>query len=601
MSLAIKEIIPLPVGNETGKYDSVTLQHNGLRSVQRQWEVTGGSPQSAEWLNDAAKSLFDDYGTKDGETTNTTIDKKPDSQKHVFPDCYLEEQGIKSKDPKSSSAILTKVYQEAYSVFRDIQKPLTSTDDRGRDTTQRTMVILNDSSPIDDAIGAPNPDNADQVYTKQVVEEGNAVSIVKRDYVQATASLEEIGEATMSIDDNNRHATVRTYVILNSAGQAAIDGVLGTPDSEFANQVYVSQIAQQNGVTTTVQRTFLEATDVLDQVGGDVLDKKINGLTRVTQSFVGLLAAPLGADSIGVHTIQYDGTTLYLGDLVETPTASTKTVIKIWIEAGTLSIRENSEAEGIKSVTTTFLGVEGAVVGPITLRSIGDYDGLQTISVTSMQDKNGNPLGASADPVSQFDQYVGFRYPGEVSIASDVDLVYDDRWWVDPATIFQTWNSHWYSLIPPVTSEIKARVYVFFQTDDEIVAGDLVYDGAVGLWNPNEWAKGRVDGLATNWSLSTLRQTAQDKVFNEYTTVEGGTNSVSGTADYANVPPGARLVEGQQIVPDGDFSITVSGGPGRPDGIKYVVQAPTLTPAFDDVDGNQVWKKVIIVATIPTR
>ena len=49
------------------------------------------------------------------------------------------------------------------------------------------------------------------------------------------------------------------------------------------------------------------------------------------------------------------------------------------------------------------------------------------------------------------------------------------------------------------------------------------------------------------------------------------------------------------------YALSVSGGPGRPDGVKYVVQAPTLTPAFDDVDGNQVFKKVIIVATIPTR
>ena len=60
-------------------------------------------------------------------------------------------------------------------------------------------------------------------------------------------------------------------------------------------------------------------------------------------------------------------------------------------------------------------------------------------------------------------------------------------------------------------------------------------------------------------------------------------------------------LEGTYILPTATYAMTVSGGPGRPDGIKYVVQAPTLTPAFDDVDGNQVWKKVILVATIPTR
>jgi hypothetical protein len=192
---------------------------------------------------------------------------------------------------------------------------------------------------------------------------------------------------------------------------------------------------------------------------------------------------------------------------------------------------------------------------------------------------------------------VDFRYPGEVSIATDVDTINN----VVTGDVATTWNSHWYSLIPPVTTEINSRVFVFFQTSDQIVASDLVYDGAVGLWNPSEWAKGRVDGLGTNFNLTSVRQTAQDKVFNEYTTVSGGTNSVSGVADFANEGSGAILLEGNYILPNATYSLAVTGGPDRPDGIKYVVQAPTLTPAFDDVDGNQVWKKVIIVATVPTR
>jgi len=325
-------------------------------------------------------------------------------------------------------------------------------------------------------------------------------------------------------------------------------------------------------------------------------DYELNGLKRVTRVSVALPDTAY-TNVVGSTTITSDGTVLYLGNYKIVETDAKWTLQEIWLERGTLSVEVSNEAEGILRNTYTFFGAVGTTVGPIVSQKTGDFQGYQTIVVATLTDKDGNPLGASSSPVSQFDQYVDFRYPGEVSIASDVDTINN------PTTgdVATTWNSHWYSLIPPVTTEIKARVYVFFQTEDEIVADDLVYDGAVGLWNPNEWAKGTVDGLGTNYGLTSVKQTAQDKVFNEYTVVDGGINSVSGTADYADEGSGAILLEGTYILPTATYDMTVSGGPGRPDGTKYVVQAPTLTPAFDDVDGNQVWKKVILVATIPNR
>tara|TARA_R110000850_G_scaffold29153_3_gene80705 strand:+ start:1168 stop:2496 length:1329 start_codon:yes stop_codon:yes gene_type:complete len=326
------------------------------------------------------------------------------------------------------------------------------------------------------------------------------------------------------------------------------------------------------------------------------IDYELNGLKRVSRAFVALPATPY-TYVIGTTTITSNGTTLHLANFKVEKTDAKWELSEVWIERGTLSVDLSNEAEGILRNTYTFFGAIGTTVGPIVSQKIGDFQGYQTIIVATLTDKDGNPLGASGSPVNQFDQYINFRYPGEVSIATDVDTINN------PTTgdVETTWNSHWYSLIPPVTSQINARVYVFFQTENTIVADDLVYDGAVGLWNPKEWAKGRVDGLGSNFSQSTIRQTAQDKVFNEYTTVAGGSNSVSGTAEYANTGTGAVLLEGTQMLVGATYSLSVTGGPGRPDGVKYLVQAPTLTPAFDDVDGNQVFKKVIIVATIPTR
>ncbi len=381
------------------------------------------------------------------------------------------------------------------------------------------------------------------------------------------------------------------------SGWEALDGE-AYPDMRLVKAA-VPYIAPSESHVVTL--TYETLTDAFVQEVDDVTDYELNGLRRVTRPLI----AKAGVDYqkvVGTSTIQHQvdaetAVTLYLASAKIEDTDAFRKVTETWIEAGTLRVSERTEAEGVKSVSTTFLVNEGAVIGPIVDRDTNNFEGLQTIIVKSLQDKDGNALGANGStPVSQFDQYVDFRYPGEVSIASDTDSFTNDN----TGGVEFTFLSHWYSLIPPVTTEVNARVYVFFQTSNQIVASDLVYDGAVGLWNPDEWAKGRVDGIGTNFGLTSVQQTAQDKVFNEYTVVVGGTNSVAGTGDVAD-GSGYVLVEGIGIFPDATFSISVTGGPGRPDGIKYVVQAPTLTPAFDDIDGNQVWKKVIIVATIPTR
>ena len=366
------------------------------------------------------------------------------------------------------------------------------------------------------------------------------------------------------------------------------------PDSVYANMRcveseynYIPSIGEKR---VQVAYETLTTSWVLEK--DEDTDYELNGLKRISRQYVALPDTAY-TNVVGTATITSDSTTLYLASYKIVETDAKWTLQEVWLEAGVLRVTEKNEAEGVKSVTTTFLVTEGNTVGPIVDKDTSNFEGLQTIVVKTLQDKDGNALGANGTtPVSQFDQYVDFRYPGEVSIAADSDTIGA----VSPGTYI----SYWYSLVPPVTAQIKAKIYVFFQSSDEITDSDLVYDGALGLWNPTSWAKGIIDGLGTDFNISSVKPIAQDTVFSEYTAVTGGANIRSGIGDYAD-GFGAFLVEGNYICPGATWSITVSGGPDRPDGKKYVLEAPTLTPAFDDVDGNQVWKKVIIVATIPTR
>ena len=377
----------------------------------------------------------------------------------------------------------------------------------------------------------------------------------------------------------------------NGRGEVAVQA-FGMTDSQV--DVELSEVTYQHVLISESKSQYkgyptITYTYELEQSFTE--DYELNGLKRVN-------LIELGTSNFLPQTIGDVGTLspvvgLYLGVQDIDNGGQIKVRESTWFEAGTLQVSSKNEAEGIIRKSTTFLVEEDISSNSIVGRETSNFEGLQTITVTELTDKDGNPLaGDGSTPVSSYDRYVDFRYPGEVSIATDTDTI------GTPAAT--TWNSFWYSLNPPVTSRVKARYHVFFQSSSEIAETDLVYDDALGLWNPISWAKGVVDGLGTNYQISSVRQIAQDKAFTEYTTVEGGNNSYSGTGGFADQPGGAILVEGSYITPTAAWSIEVSGGPGRPDGEKYVLDV-SFAPAFDDVDGNQIWKKTILVADIPDR
>lgn len=89
---------------------------------------------------------------------------------------------------------------------------------------------------------------------------------------------------------------------------------------------------------------------------------------------------------------------MFLGSQVIDNGGTIKTRQSTWLEAGTLSVSIKNLAEGVKQVTTVFLVTEGTTVGPVTSRNTSNFEGLKTISVTTMQDKSGNALEQMAIP-----------------------------------------------------------------------------------------------------------------------------------------------------------------------------------------------------------
>ena len=177
-------------------------------------------------------------------------------------------------------------------------------------------------------------------------------------------------------------------------------------------------------IVTLVYQT-LGATFV--QVKDDTIDLELNGLRRVTRTSIAQAGTDIPDDDkdVGVDYIdhQIDAETAvrcFLASYKVDDTDSYREFERTYIQAGTLSVATKNLSEGVKQVTTVFLVTEGTTVGPVTSRSTNNFQGLKTITVTTMQDKNGDPLGtAGTTPVHSFEVFSNFTYPGLFEVTKE--------------------------------------------------------------------------------------------------------------------------------------------------------------------------------------
>jgi hypothetical protein len=421
------------------------------------------------------------------------------------------------------------------------------------------------------------------------------------------------------------------------SAEMSIDGLAPRTGEAYTDMRLVSVQSSAQGelyIVTLVYQT-LGATFV--QVKDDTVILQENGLRTVSRTSIAQAGTDIPADDkdIGVDYIdhQIDAETAvrcFLSSYEIDDTDSYREFERTYIQAGTLSVSESNESEGVIRVTTTFLVTEGTTVGPVIARTTGEFAGLKTISVTTLQDSSGQSIvHGGANTVHQYNRMVDFTYPGVVSIVGDKIN--------DNSVITNLYN---FDLQPPVQAKIESRVSVIFQTSADIVAGDFTFnDGsgaATALWNPTEWAKTYMSGVTFNYS--PFSETKGLRGYRINTTTSGvvafagsagnitffhadnvtaifqnksaghlkiDTNTSAGSLSAAisgiSDSTGLRtIVNGKRIFASTPYRMEVSGGPIDPAGVKFTLDVD-LRPAFTDVDGNTYYKKTIITSTIPAQ
>jgi len=375
------------------------------------------------------------------------------------------------------------------------------------------------------------------------------------------------------------------------SAEMSIDGLAPRTGEAYTDMrlVSVESSTQRDQYIVTLVYQTLGATFV--QVKDDTIDLELNGLRRVTRTSIAQAGTDIPDDDkdVGVDYIdhQIDSETAvrcFLASYQVDDTDSYREFERTYIQAGTLSVSTKNLSEGVKQVTTVFLVTEGTTVGPVTSRSTNNFQGLKTITVTTMQDKDGNPLGTDGTtPVHSFDTFSNFSYPGLFTAFGNSNG--------------RVVNAEIELTKAPAQSKVQSKVFVFFTTTSTIQSSDYKYESASGLWSPNDWGSVTISAVGSN---SGIRFNAS-KAMRGYRT-DSSSFSISGSASFGL----AALFSFQGSLKLEDFNAvgcvgTINPGPVDPVGSKWVLDVK-ITSAFDDVDGTTYYKKTIIVTdTIPAQ
>ena len=519
-----------------------------------------------DWYSANKARVFPDFGSL--ESAEMSIDGLAPRTGEAYTDMRLVSVQSSTQQEKY---IVTLVYQTLGASFVQVKDDTVNYTENGlRRVTRKS--IAKSGTDFQKTVGTTSI--ASQIDTE------TAVTCVLANYeVNDTDSYREVTEVYLEAgilsvrqDFNNGQKRVSVQAFNKTAAEVTTALSEVTSDHKLISE----QESDFAGIKTSAFEYQLDESFTED--------RELNGLKRI--SLLELSASDFTAQTVGVVSSTSPTSGLFLGSQVIDNGGAIKVRESNWFEAGTLNVSTRNLAEGVKQVTTEFLVTEGTTVGPVTARNTSNFEGLKTISVTTMQDKDGNPLGTNGStPVHSFETFSNFSYPGIFNLI--------DGFGSEQGGSYKSITLDLQK--PPVQSKVRSAVYVFFTTTSTIEEADYKYDSASGLWAPNDW--GSFQTSAFGFNAGGFFETS--KALRGYRTDNSGGSSVtSGGGTESFYFQGSKKFED----PFGILTITTTNkGPSDPIGSKWVLDVQ-IKSAFDDINGTTYYKKTIIVTeAIPAQ
>tara|TARA_Y100001937_G_scaffold91639_1_gene124072 strand:+ start:4694 stop:6025 length:1332 start_codon:yes stop_codon:yes gene_type:complete len=377
------------------------------------------------------------------------------------------------------------------------------------------------------------------------------------------------------------------------SAEMSVDGIAARTGEAYSDMRLVAIKTVPDALGFLVEFTYETLGSAFVQVKDDTVELEENGLRKVTRISIAQAGTDIPADdkNIGVHFINHQidsevSVRCFLSSYEVNDTDSFREFSRTYIEAGTLSQTRTNLSNGVYRQSTEFLVTEGSVTGPIVSRRIGNFNGLKTITVDTLQQADGSTIIDDSNPVHEYKVFKSFQYPGIMDITArrarsvGNDLSVQDK-------ILQA----------PAQANVLCTAYVFFTSSNQIQQSDYTYQSAQGLWSPNNWASFSLS------IFSDLNPFFISKGFRGYRT-DSESRSVASSQILFDFPSvtynGSVKASGQVGTIFTNIDVT-SKGPPDPIGKKWVLSVDVV-PALDDINGTTTYKKTIVVTdAIPAQ
>jgi len=313
-----------------------------------------------------------------------------------------------------------------------------------------------------------------------------------------------------------------------------------------------------------VKLTYETLTSSWVQEKDDTIDYDLNGLRRVTRTSVALPNTTYSS-IVGATSMESSGTTVWLASRSINETDAKWTLTETWIEAGLLSTSFSTDSDGLTSHSQTWLKTVGTTPalpsGVITGRKIGDYQGLQTITI----EKKGFPT----DGTFTYETTVPFTVPGTVT--TEIDNL-------GPAVV-----NLMIKATPPIpSSPCDAFVTVTYSADETIDTG--------AIYRPTTWTSQLTTGIGLNG-----RKLASYSTYSNHIRIGDG-DELEAPVDLG----GIECVNGVQLYGGTTGKIELEGPTLDPAGTTITLSISN-DPIFKDEGGVQYYKKTVVVINVPAR
>lgn len=414
-----------------------------------------------------------------------------------------------------------------------------------------------------------------------------------------TCSATNPNEAWMN---GNKDQIITAYGTLQSA-QKNIAGIDPRTDEAYSDMVLFKTEANPSQrdllitlVYETATGTFVKAEDDKVVVGSNQL-QTVERLT-VAKTGTSLPSVTIGTTSITVNSIacvltsrivqENDAYILLKETYSQTGIISVQPIMKNQYNTVPMyqyrtlvaSAKVIDTAAAIKDPGGTNIQANAVFFEPSINHSSTPSVVTQNVLNTSVDLSVSN----SSTLISSYDDFYDFFYPGIVKVSEEC------------VGLRNHVNVEVKKIGYPVTSKVNCTVFNFLQRGSSIIDSDYGYNGALGLWSPNNWGEvnfqheQKIFFSTTRYNLTTFNNT-----YNGYRVIG---SPVYREIDAISTIESAVYYNGSNLgfsLQQRNYRVTIPNfGPPDPVG-KFWCLGVDISPAFRDASGNQYYNKQIIV------